>query len=220
MDLEAQFNQEMLGIYHNAGRQIGYWAKRYLQKVRQSGGLQAAKDWLKPKSQSTSGLQRLAENNRLDLSVEALVLREPWSTLFTREELQVAQQRINLVSSYRLSEEVSGETHLLEGATCQVMINSYERNLEARRRCVEHHGLSCCICNFNFGEKYGAVAEGYIHVHHLKALSEIRQEYEVDPIADLRPVCANCHAVIHLSGKTRTIEEVKSILQNKLGNQN
>lgn len=215
MNLEAQFDKEMLDIYEHVGHEIGYWAKRYLQRVRRVGGLQAAKDWLKPKSSPTSGLQRLAEKNRLDLSAEALVLREPWSALFTREELQVARQRINLVLSCRLPEEVSGESHLLEGAIRQVTVNSYERNPEARRRCIEHYGLICNACKFNFGEKYGEVAEGYIQVHHLKPLSDIQQEYEVDPIADLRPICANCHAVIHLGGKTRSIEEIKSMLRHK-----
>jgi hypothetical protein len=215
MDLEAQLHEEMIAIYRHVGQEIGYWARRYLQRVRRVGGLQAAKDWLKPKSSPTSGLQRLAEKGRLDLSVEALVLREPWSTLFTHEELQVARQRINLVASCQLAEEVLDKPHLLEGATCQVTINSYERNPEARRRCIEHHGQSCCICDFNFGKRYGEIAEGYIHVHHLKALSDIREEYEVDPIADLRPVCANCHAVIHMGGRTRSIEEVKEMLLEK-----
>jgi predicted HNH restriction endonuclease len=88
----------------------------------------------------------------------------------------------------------------------------YERNPEARRRCIEHHGASCCVCGFNFEQKFGAVAQGFIHVHHLKPLSEIQQEYDVDPVADLRPICPNCHAIIHLGGKTRSIEEVKSLI--------
>ena len=215
MDLEVQLHEEMIAIYHHVGREIGYWARRYLQRVRRVGGLQAAKDWLKPKSSPTSGLQRLAEKNRLDLSVEALILREPWSTLFTHEELQIARQRLNLISSCRLSEEVSGESQLVEGATCQVTINSYERNPEARKRCIEHYGSSCRVCDFNFGKKYGVFAEGFIHIHHLKPLSEIRQEYEIDPITDLRPVCANCHAVIHLGGQTRSIEDVKLMVGDK-----
>lgn len=213
MSVEAQFNDEMHAIYKNVGRETGYWAHRYLQKVKKVGGLQAAKDWLKPKSSPTSGLQKLVDINRLDLSVEALVLSQPWSSLFTNEELHVAQRRLNIVSSFRLSEEVSNEKKLVEGSVCQVNINSYERNPEARRRCIEHHGTSCCVCGFNFEEKFGSVAQGFIHVHHLKPLSEIQEEYEVNPITDLRPVCPNCHAMIHLGGKTRTIEDVKSWLQ-------
>jgi predicted HNH restriction endonuclease len=33
----------------------------------------------------------------------------------------------------------------------------------------------------------------------------------VDPVDDLRPVCPNCHAVLHLS-QCRSIEEVRQLL--------
>ena len=42
----------------------------------------------------------------------------------------------------------------------------------------------------------GREAEGYIHVHHLRGLSDVGGEYVVDPVNDLRPVCPNCHAVL------------------------
>ena len=53
----------------------------------------------------------------------------------------------------------------------------------------------------------------YIHVHHLYPLSEAGEEHEVDPATDLRPVCPNCHAVLHLNGRCRTIEEVRQLLE-------
>jgi HNH endonuclease len=216
MDLEAQLHEEMIGIYRSVGLATGYWANRYLPKVKKVGGLQAAKEWLKPKSNPTSGLQKLVDINRLDLSVEALVLRQPWCTLFTAEELQVAQTRLNVASGFCLAEEVLDDSNLVEGAVRQITINSYERNSDARRTCIEHYGTVCVVCDFDFGESYGAIAKGLIHVHHLKPLSEIQQQYEVDPIADLRPVCPNCHAVIHLGRQTRTIEEVRSWFQKRL----
>jgi 5-methylcytosine-specific restriction protein A len=49
----------------------------------------------------------------------------------------------------------------------------------------------------------------------LVPLSEVSDEYEVDPIADLRPICPNCHAVLHLGGRTRTVEEVKALIAEK-----
>ncbi|HSX81067.1 MAG TPA: HNH endonuclease [Candidatus Saccharimonadia bacterium] len=52
----------------------------------------------------------------------------------------------------------------------------------------------------------------FIHVHHCRPLSEIAGEYVVDPIEDLRPVCPNCHAVIHRRTPPFTIEEVRSML--------
>jgi hypothetical protein len=115
--------------------------------------------------------------------------------------------------SGRLPEEVTETPELSEGAVSSVSVNAYERNPEARRRCIEAHGTSCCICGFSFGAVYGEEAEGYIHVHHLRPLSEIGCEYVVDPMGDLRPVYPNCHAVIHLGGRNRTIQEVQDMLK-------
>jgi predicted HNH restriction endonuclease len=48
-------------------------------------------------------------------------------------------------------------------------------------------------------------------VHHLRPISEIAEEYEVDPVKDLRPVCPNCHAMIHRTPQLYSIEEMKNI---------
>jgi hypothetical protein len=108
--------------------------------------------------------------------------------------------------------ELDGRMGLDEGALRCVTVNAYERNPAARRHCIGHYGTACCICGFDFGARYGAVADGFIHVHHLRPLAEIGTEYEVDAIRDLRPVCPNCHAVIHLGGTTRSIDEMKELL--------
>lgn len=104
-----------------------------------------------------------------------------------------------------------------EGALRTDTVDKYERNEAARLLCIQHYGAICAVCALDFGAVYGAVARGFIHVHHLKALSEIGAEYEVDPIADLRPVCPNCHAVIHLGGQTHTIEDVRKLLETARG---
>ena len=77
---------------------------------------------------------------------------------------------------------------------------------------VEHYGARCIVCGFDFGASYGPVASGFIHVHHLVPLSEIAEAYAVDPIADLNPLCPNCHAVAHLRTPPYTIEEIKAFL--------
>jgi len=108
--------------------------------------------------------------------------------------------------------ELTDGAPLVEGATCQVTVNAYERSREAVRRCKEHHGTVCVICGFDFGAVYGAEFEGFIHAHHLRPVSEAGGAYVVDPIHDLRPVCPNCHAVIHHGGQLRDIEEVRQLL--------
>ena len=106
------------------------------------------------------------------------------------------------------------ETVLREGATEKVVVNAYERSRDARDQCLAKYGTVCCICMFDFGATYGPEFKRFIHVHHLRPLSEIGEEYEVDPVADLRPVCPNCHAVIHYGPRCRSIEEVRDLIAN------
>lgn len=97
-----------------------------------------------------------------------------------------------------------------------MLVNSYERNSVVRKKCIDIYGTNCFICSFNFKEKYGELAKDFIHVHHLRTLSEIKEEYEVDPMNDLRPVCPNCHAVIHLKKPALSIQEVKDIIYQQI----
>ncbi|HEV2130080.1 MAG TPA: HNH endonuclease [Longimicrobiaceae bacterium] len=62
---------------------------------------------------------------------------------------------------------------------------------------MAHYSCRCAVCGLDLAERYGEAARGLIHVHHLVPIAEIGSDYSVDPIADLRPVCPNCHAVIH-----------------------
>jgi 5-methylcytosine-specific restriction protein A len=103
---------------------------------------------------------------------------------------------------------------LFEGASRQVTLNIYERNPDARRRCIEHYGCLCSVCSFDFERTYGVLGRDFIHVHHLKPLSEIRQEYIVDPVADLRPICPNCHAMIHRGTEALRIEDLREVVHN------
>jgi 5-methylcytosine-specific restriction endonuclease McrA len=130
------------------------------------------------------------------------------------EEVAAFEQTVGQIedTAVRLPEEVSGGSIHSEGSVQQILVNRYERDPQAREECIKHYGPSCSVCGFDFGAAYGMLVEGFIHVHHLKPLSEIGEEYEVDPVADLRPVCPNCHAVIHHGGGCRGIEEVKRLL--------
>lgn len=110
-------------------------------------------------------------------------------------------------------EELGIEEPLVEGASFTVQVSAFERNPVARQKCIAHYGAVCSVCGFCFGFTYGNSADGYIHVHHLKPLASIGEEYVIEPIRDLRPVCANCHAVIHLRQPPYSIEEVKNMLE-------
>jgi 5-methylcytosine-specific restriction enzyme A len=59
---------------------------------------------------------------------------------------------------------------------------------------------------------YGEIGKNFIEVHHIKTLSEINEEYRVNPFDDLRSVCPNCHAILHKANVS--IEELRRIIQN------
>ncbi len=107
------------------------------------------------------------------------------------------------------------DNNLIEGAKKQVTVNAYERNSQARKECLQYYGTKCVICNFDFKAKYGEIGQGFIHVHHLKPLSEINKQYIINPIEDLRPVCPNCHAMLHKRSPAYSIEEVQRFIKKK-----
>jgi 5-methylcytosine-specific restriction protein A len=130
------------------------------------------------------------------------------------KELEQLWANFNHSTAFTFPEEVNQEQEeIFEGAVRKVIVNAYERNPEARQQCINHYGAKCSICGFDFFEVYGDVGKDFIHVHHLKQISEIGETYKVDPIKDLRPVCPNCHAVLHKQKPVYTIEEVKSFLR-------
>ena len=112
------------------------------------------------------------------------------------------------------SETTDTTKTFVEGSATQVTQTRYERNIHARRECLKHYGYSCMVCGFNFEKIYGNIGYQFIHVHHLTQVATIKQEYNVNPIADLRPVCPNCHAMLHKDNPPLTIDELKDRIKN------
>lgn len=137
---------------------------------------------------------------QLRLSLDLATLGEEWTRLTGEPPPDNAAQ-----SAIRQT--------FFEGTKRAVTINYYERNPKARVICLAHYGHKCVICGFLFGERYGTVGDGFIHVHHVRPLSEAEEGYELDPIRDLRPVCPNCHAMVHRRVPAFTIEEIRALLK-------
>jgi 5-methylcytosine-specific restriction protein A len=111
-----------------------------------------------------------------------------------------------------LPEEVVSPALFVEGAVRTVTVNVYERDPAARRLCLAHYGTRCSACNVDLGEVYGELGHGFIHVHHVRELSSVGGEYDVDPVKDLRPLCPNCHAIAHRVSPALTVEQLKDLL--------
>jgi 5-methylcytosine-specific restriction protein A len=100
-----------------------------------------------------------------------------------------------------------------EGKAKKVLVNIYERDQEARKKCLKYYGYKCFTCGILLSDIYGEIGENFIHVHHIIELSSIKKEYIVDPVKDLRPLCPNCHSIIHRKSPAISIEELKKLIK-------
>ena len=112
--------------------------------------------------------------------------------------------------------EVSGTDVYIEGSVKQILVNQYERDSKARQACIDHYGCTCQLCRFDFSKVYGAYGEGFIEVHHIKPLHQIKDSYTVDPVNDLIPVCSNCHSILHRGKTPLDVYEMKAIFIDNL----
>ena len=221
MATKADFHNEMLSLFRRTGMATGYWPNYFLRSVRKDGGGAVAKKLLAP-NQTSTGFDRVVEERRADLSVEAIVLEDRYSHLFTLAELDEARERLAQVPAHAfpaesdspqtLGEVVESETHQ-EGAVRRVMVNRYERDSKARDKCIERHGTRCAVCKLDFESRYGEIGKGFIHVHHLRPLGRLKSSYRLDPLKDLVPVCPNCHAMLHRREPPYDIEQLRGHLR-------
>ncbi|EHR42625.1 HNH endonuclease [Alishewanella jeotgali] len=104
-----------------------------------------------------------------------------------------------------------------EGKPKKITTKTYDRSADARQKCISHYQYNCSVCNFNFKSEYGELGSNYIEVHHLRRLADINKEYTIDPIKDLRPVCANCHRMLHRRTPPYSIEELRDLIKEAKG---
>lgn len=91
-ELENRFHKEMINTYLEA-KKLKYNAAYFLQMVTDKGGYMAAKQLVHTDTPS-EGFTKLWQLKRLDLSVEVLVLKPEYQSLFTNEERQICIDRL------------------------------------------------------------------------------------------------------------------------------
>lgn len=102
-----------------------------------------------------------------------------------------------------------------EGDVRYVMGKRYERNPLNRKLCLSIKGYDCVVCGMNFEKMYGPIGHNYIHVHHIVPVSRLGKGYIIDPVADLVPICPNCHSMLHKKEPPFLPEEMKEILKER-----
>jgi hypothetical protein len=93
--LETQLLREFEATLGEAWRRCRYNPHYFAEMLREHGPVETAKRLLRPTEDPQYGLFRLADCGRLDLSVEAIVLKPIYAPLFTQVERGVARERLD-----------------------------------------------------------------------------------------------------------------------------
>ena len=113
----------------------------------------------------------------------------------------------------------SAEEEFPEGKILYRMHRYYERNSgvvrKKKKEAALNGPLKCCVCNFDFGERYGELGKGYIECHHTVPVSQLSGVKT--KVTDLVLVCSNCHKMLHRRRPWLNIYELKDILKGEAG---
>lgn len=94
MNLEEQLRQEFLKAVKICIDRYGYHPTRFLQMLGSKGPIQTSISLVTDPTYS-EGFTKMLLFNRLDLTVEAIITREPYNHLFRAEILDRATSKLN-----------------------------------------------------------------------------------------------------------------------------
>lgn len=92
--LRQTFHEELLGLYKRIVKELKYKSPRLLEMMNKYGGYEAVIKIL-PTDAHTFDFTLLWEQERLDLSIEALVTKERYKALFPEEVVTFCQKRLD-----------------------------------------------------------------------------------------------------------------------------
>lgn len=118
-------------------------------------------------------------------------------------------------------QEEYGNTVVAEGKRFEKRTLGRIRSAELRKKAIDYYSdrngrIRCAVCGFDFEDHYGARGKDYIEVHHEIPIctydDEGKTEFLDAAIKNVKPLCANCHRMIHRDYSNQlSVEELKKI---------
>ncbi len=147
-----------------------------------------------------------------------------FSNKFTCEDFTTAIESIEKSVGKKHSLLVYSEDEMIsEGTSVIKKSKTRLRSQRLRNVAIEHYKskdgkIRCTICGFCFEEKYGDVGKDYIEIHHESPICQYSDDgfesYISEAIKNVKPLCANCHRMIHHNSiRPMTIEELKKTIK-------
>ena len=168
---------------------------------------------------SAKALMRFWEANRPDLTVEAIVLQPKFRSLFSAAEIVAARERLGEYGK-AIAEHLARRERLFPdelepglGSTLKGLGISASECIRTRQegtRCLlEVSWAHLCRVRLQLWSSATANSKKLHPRPPPQPTAHTDGEYELDPVADLRPVCPNCHAMLHRGESVLSIEELR-----------
>lgn len=158
----------------------------------------------------------------LDANIEAM--NYMFSNKFSCEDFTTVVENIIKSQGKKHSLLVYSEDEMVfEGASTVKQSKTKSRSQRLRKAAIEYYTdtngkISCDVCGFCFEDKYGDIGKDFIEIHHEKPICQYSDEgfesYISEAIKYVKPLCANCHRMIHHnSTRPMTIDELKKVIK-------
>jgi len=139
---------------------------------------------------------------------------------FIRNGYRILDRKINKSISRIVSEDE--ESKFPEGKEKYKYHRSLERDSSIAKKAKEARlesvgELICDACGFSFSDTYGELGAGFIEAHHIIPVSKLRGERKTT-IKEIALVCSNCHRMLHTGEKLLSVEDIKSIINDRKDN--
>ena len=117
----------------------------------------------------------------------------------------------------------SEEDMISEGSTTITESVKRKRSKKLRDAAIDYYQdddgkLFCTVCGFCFEDCYGNTGKGFIEIHHEKPIYQYSsggfESFIKEAIKNVKPVCSNCHRMIHRNYKNPlSIIELKAFIK-------
>jgi len=140
------------------------------------------------------------------------ISREEYDSILAYAKLPVEHKDSVYEHKSVTNDETMEYESYVEGSKKEKYTTIYERDRRLRKQAILIHGVTCKVCLTNFENIYGEHGKDFIHVHHVKPISEFGGSVKVDPETDLTVLCPNCHSMVHrYKDKTLSIVDLLNI---------
>lgn len=216
-DPHPDFTRAMFDGYRRARTEAHYNAPYFLKMLEERHGYDTAIHLIHS-PQPSIGFTHLWERKRLDLTVEALVLRPEWQHIFTGDDLLAARRRLEQyhydfpADSWHPDQPTTppltptaGDLADAPGDRIETTTYRVLRDTELASRVKLLHEYRCQICSHTIELSDGS---RYAEAHHIQPLGEPHNGPDI--IGNILCVCPNHHAELDYRVSSLNLSDFRS----------